>query len=82
MGEEKSLCASECGLPGTAVATLGDNEMGLYKRKINILSLKRQSGKVEQAGIFERDQPALVYFSLLWLNLAGRLMKTSLILGC
>ena len=82
MGEEKSLCASEWGLPGTAVATLGDNEMSLYKRKINILSLKRQSGKVEQAGVFECDQPTLVYFSLLWLNLASRLMKTSLILGC
>lgn len=52
-------------------------------RKINLLYLE-VGGKVEgQAGIFGAwDEPTFVYFSLLWFNFVGRLMKASLILGC
>ena len=33
-------------IPGTTVATLGDNEVSLSKRKINLWYLERWCGKV------------------------------------
>lgn len=37
-------------IPGTTVATLGDNEVSLSKRKINLWYLERWCGKVEGVG--------------------------------